>query len=288
MVALCVSSGMLFPVNKYVLMLWGCLSLASLASATSNDLAEQLLAAGTWHRLEQEACVFYSDTRTNLTDVARTVARAGVEMDGWVGPAARLQARIFLVGQPAVWQQVIRRNGCREDSLAMQWHDDLFILDDGKPVELSFRLAHEMAHWRLHKAFADSIPLWLEEGLAQQTGRRVAGLALPPPEPVGTPVFTVTELTTMTNYPPAEATGRRFYYQSELLLGLLTPRVGGARMPALLRDAVTLRQPLMDVLKSRFAWTGAELEALEKALQKSSVPPKGIAFWSRPQDFLKK
>lgn len=121
------------------------------------------------------------------------------------------------------------------EALAMQQGDEIFLHPGDDPLRLAFRLGHEIAHWLVYKQHPVRPPLWLDEGLANWTGRMAAEAAARPlkqtverPEPAKLErhLFTLEELLTMTAYPRKPAEVGAFYWQAESLVAALHQKLG--------------------------------------------------------------
>ena len=170
--------------------------------------------------------------------VVETSRRLGVE-------APAQPVRIFLLPKQTAWEPLTRQRGFRPDSLAVNLMNEIFLKDDPEQAARPDRLSHEVVHFVLRSAYDDTVPLWLDEGLAGRIGftvsrawraargRRVA--AYWPAVPAET-LEPLEVLTSRAVLPDDPRQARAFYRASEELVALIEDRIGASKLPGFVAD----------------------------------------------------
>ena len=145
------------------------------------------------------------------------------------------------------------------------------------PLRDAFRAGHECAHFLLAARHGQSLPLWLDEGMAQLVGYRAAeAYARPlhmtvqrkPLDDWEDEAFSLEKLTSLTDYPTSPKAVAAFYWQASLLVRALHARLGVAAFDAYMAALATQpaggdwKQPLRDqcyFIDADFAWLATQI-----------------------------
>lgn len=216
---------------------------------------------------------------SNIRSVSAAVEEAEFAwtwLDTWLGssnPPSR-RALIAIIDEPGMWKTLVKKHGVRHDSLAMQVQQELYFKDDPGQSLRPDRIAHEVVHLRLGRDGKVSIPLWLEEGLANYTGWRCAveynrtrGVTLYRNLPAldASRILPLASLLAQTDYPADPEAAKAFYRQSEEWVAALIEKFGREAFasliekagvnridqPAGLREALQTDEQTMDVLEQQ-------------------------------------
>ena len=159
-----------------------------------------------------------------------------------IGPPpepARLDIR--LLAPPPFYKRA--KAWFQAEAFATQTGDEIALHPGKDPLQLAFRLGHELSHWLVYKRHPVRPPLWLDEGLAQLVAAEAAeicartrqqGLERPRPPDLETHLFTLDELVGLRAYPSSAARAAAFYWQAEALVRALYGRLGAAEFGAYL------------------------------------------------------
>jgi hypothetical protein len=163
------------------------------------------------------------------------------------------------------------------EALAMQQGDEIFLHPGDDPLRLAFRLGHEIAHWLVYTQYPVRPPLWLDEGLANWTGRMAAEAVARPlkqtverPEPAKLErhLFTLDELLALTAYPRKPAEVGAFYWQAESLVAALHQKLGQEAFRAYLAKQCVPEPPPWDVpLRTDWYFNDADFRWLAEQIR---------------------
>lgn len=186
---------------------------------------------------ERHAAALLEEAEQALPEIARRLAV----------PLPARPVRILMVSDSAVWDELVRGEGFRPDSLAVNAGGEIFLKSDAAQGGRPDRLAHELVHFVLREHFGADVPLWLDEGLASrigvavsrayriQRGRRVNGAWPAVPVEALEPLSVLTSRRTLPDDP---ASARVFYRAAEELVAIIEDRIGSAHLPDYVAEVV--------------------------------------------------
>lgn len=162
---------------------------------------------------------------------------------------------------------------------------------DDDPLRDAFRAGHECAHFLLAARHGRSLPLWLDEGLAQLVGYRAAeAYARPlhmtvqrkPLDDWEEEAFPLDALTALTDYPATPKAVAAFYWQASRLVRALHARLGVAAFDAYM--AALAAQPAgadwTKPLREQCYFIDADFEWLASQIRPDAPPsPHYSAAW---------
>lgn len=194
----------------------------------------------------------------------------------WFPEAPRDLTLCIVLADGPEWRQLADREGLRPDGIAFHAPGLLVLKDDPDQNRRPDRLPHELIHAILEEQFAgQDVPLWVHEGWAGFYGWELARMlsdgreewtrrrpAMPETAPLPPEV-----LMTLESYPPAPATARMFYRQTEETVRALEEELARRAMPELLDDLVREGLSLSDALVVRRGWHPQRLQELAWRVQ---------------------
>ncbi len=242
------------------------------------SLGREVLRAGGdgWLHCETDHFVFHAASRAVLTGVVELAEFAYTKVSASVGTErAGRKGHFFIVEKPAVWARVQDKADPGRYSLAMQFQNDIFILQDTNQAANVARVPHEMVHFRLWQIYGKRVPLWLDEGLASHVGwdvarsyyrlkRRELVRALPAAPAVN--LQALDRLTSLTSYPVAKGAVIAFSRQCEELVGAIARRIGRDNLAPLLRAVTNWRIPWREYLRDQYGYTDRDFAELERVV----------------------
>ncbi|MBP7828484.1 MAG: hypothetical protein KA248_01060 [Kiritimatiellae bacterium] len=259
----------------WVLAAGGSLHAASSAPAGTGSfspLARQLWKAGGpgWVRSEKDSFHVYGRSPWEVADVRAEAELAWEAIGESLGPdPAPRPARIFVVGDRALWDRVLRGADRRRDSLAIQAGDEIFLLREPDTEADRGRLPHELVHLKLWRRFGDRIPLWLDEGMASHLGwaaaARVARAGRTPLNRAK-PYYAAAQLQSPDAVQAVrtyDAMGPAFYRQAEEMVAAVARRAGDGRLGEFAESVALAGVSWQDYLK-QMGLSDVEREDAEK------------------------
>ncbi|HOW96538.1 MAG TPA: hypothetical protein P5567_03190 [Kiritimatiellia bacterium] len=253
----------------------GAASSAPAGTGSFSPLARQLWKAGGpgWVRSEKNAFHVYGRSPWEVGDVRAEAESAWPAIEESLGPdPAPRPARIFVVGDRALWGRVLRGADRRKDSLAIQAGDEVFLLREPDAVADPGRLPHELVHLKLWRRFGDRVPLWLDEGLASYLGwaaaARVARAGRAPLDR-RLPLYEAAQLQTMEEVQAVRsysAMGPAFYRQAEEMVAAVARRAGDGRLGEFAEAVALAGVSWQDYLK-QLGLSDVEREDAEKDMR---------------------
>ncbi len=237
--------------------------------------------ADEWKVAESDHFISYAATVHRAGEILEEAEFAYDRISAMLGvPDSGRRSHLFVVDDPAVWTRMMKRYRLRPDSLAMHWRSEMFFKDDPEQNERPDRVAHEIVHHVLMRICGESIPLWLDEGLANHFGweyaRAFHALAgnklvrtMPPVPPDD--LMTLPQVLDCSRYPDHPAAVAAFYRQSEELVFALTERIGALEWPGFIESLCRNEEPLGDLLTGRFGLPQDATSELEKDMRARSA-----------------
>lgn len=195
-------------------------------------------------------------------------------------PEAPGRLAIFLVADEPSWRRLVSEQGFRPDGLALHLGDELYLKN--LPARAA-RVAHEVVHYRLHRAYGE-IPLWLDEGLAAYfgmgiarshaaaRGRRLVGQM---PALVAEDVLPLDEVTGAAALPGSINQARAFYRQAEELIAELGWQHGDGTLPPFVQR-VAFGENWKVVLREGYGYTPERFEELERAVRRRAMTARSL------------
>ena len=257
----------------------------ALSDRDLTPLGRAVLTAGQpdWVHAESEHFVFHAPTPAAIEEVAAEAETARAKIDVFFGTnRVSRKGHIFVVAQRRIWEKVLGGTDRKEDSLAMQMENDLFILKESNSVMNVLRLPHEMVHFRLWQLYDHRAPVWLDEGLAATIGWKVAAeihrssngkrLVRAPPFLPREHLMSVDELTSMTAYPAANESAPAFYIETELLVTAIARKIGDDKLAEFVKAVAGEGVPWTEYLRKRFGFADSDFAWLAQQIEKNASP----------------
>jgi len=199
-------------------------------------------------------------------------------LDTWLGSSNQLSARslIVIIDDPGLWKNLVKKHGLRHDSLALQIRQELYFKDDPEQSSRPDRIAHEVVHLRLNRDGRSSIPLWLEEGLANYAGWRCAveynrskGITLYRNLPAlsESRILPLASLLAQDEYPSDPETAKAFYRQSEEWVAALVEAYGTTAVASLTELAGNIKIDQPEGLREALHTEDQQIETLEQQVR---------------------
>lgn len=199
-------------------------------------------------------------------------------LHAWLGFTNAPDGRslVVIVDDPGMWKSLIKKHGLRHDSLAMQIQRELYLKDDPEQAVRPDRIAHEIVHVRLSRPDKRSIPLWLEEGLANYAGWRCAieynrtkGITLYRNQPAldDTRILSLADLLAQDEYPSEPEAAIAFYHQSEELVAALIENFGQDAVVSLIEKASMIKIDQPEELREALRTEQEQIDRLEQQVK---------------------
>ena len=259
----------------FTLMSW-----KDLSDRDLTPLGRAVLNAGgsDWVHAETRHFIFHASTTGAIEEVAAEAEFAFGRIGDILGTnSVRRKGHVFVVGRRDSWEKVLQDTSRKDDSLAMQMQNDLFILKESNSVINVLRVPHELVHFRLWQVYGNHVPIWLDEGMAGYVGWKaaVAGhaqkgkqLVRAPPRVSRKHLLDLAQLTDMTTYPPDSAASAAFYVEAELLVSAIARTIGDDTLGEFVKAVAGDRIPWNDFLRERFSFADSDFAWLQKQIEK--------------------
>ena len=236
-----------------------------------------------WVHAESEHFVFHAATPAVIEEVAAEAETARAKIDVYFGTnCVSRKGHVFVVGQRRIWEKVLGGTDRKDDSLAMQMENDLFILKESNSVVNVLRLPHEMVHFRLWQLYGHRVPVWLDEGLAATIGWKVAvdvhrsskgkQLVRAPPFLPRERLMSMEELTSMIAYPAGNEAAPAFYIETELLVTAIARKIGDDKLAEFVKAVAGDGVPWTEYLRKRFGFADSDFDWLAQQIEKNASP----------------
>jgi hypothetical protein len=167
-------------------------------------------------RISGESEMYYNQIKMDLK----------IQEDRW-----DLKGHIFIFEEETVWKNFVERVGVDRWSGGMCSGNDVFLLSPPQPVAMTGgTLPHELTHLVIYRFVRGSLPTWMNEGIAEQQGRKhsygygkAKGRGFVPRPNVLAPenYIPLSQLTSLIDYPADSEEALRFYTQSMRLVQFL-------------------------------------------------------------------
>jgi hypothetical protein len=231
-----------------------------------------------WAHAESEHFIFHAGSAAAVAEVAGEAEFACVKINETLGDNGMARkGHVFVVGRREIWETVLQGSNRRNDSLAMQLQNDLFVLKETDSVENVLRLPHEMVHFRLWQLYGNRAPVWMDEGLAAYVGWKVAvaahalkgkHLVRAPPYLKRENLLTVRQLTGAATYPAGNEEGAAFYIEAEIFISAIARKIGDDKMAEFVKAVAGDGVPWDDFLRERFSFADNDFAWLEQQIEK--------------------
>jgi hypothetical protein len=246
---------------------------SALSQRDPNPLGEKALAINPeqWKHGETEHFIYHFVHSYVVTPVSveaefhyRVVAKE-LQRDQ---PLTDIKSHVYIFERPEDWAQFQNLGQLEKWTGGIHSGGSLFIVRNPKERFSGNVLGHEIVHLVLHRFYADGIPCWLNEGIAQYISKgalasyqRARGyIAKPRSQAIGTEDFiSLTTLVAMT-HPPSDRVAT-FYDESERLVRFLAAS-DKASFLALL-DALGRHQPFEIALPRTYGGKFNSIPVLE-------------------------
>lgn len=231
-----------------------------------------------WVHAESEHFIFHSGSPAAAGEIADEAEFAYVRIGRTFSTnGAARKGHVFVVERRKIWEKVLQGSIRRNDSLAMQLQNDLFVLKETNSVGNVLRIPHEMVHFRLWQLYGNRAPVWLDEGLAAMIGWKVAvaahslkgkQLVRAPPYLKREHLLTLEQLTGATTYPAGSEEGAVFYIESELFVSAIARKIGDDKLAEFVKAVAGDGIPWNDFLRDRFSFADSDFAWLEQQIEK--------------------
>jgi hypothetical protein len=254
---------------------WG-----ELSDRDLTPLGRAVLNAGKpdWIHAESEHFVFHAGSPAAVEEIASEAEFAYVKIDDTFGAnSVARKGHVFVVERREIWEKVLQGSNRRNDSVAMQLQNDLFVLKETNNVGNVLRIPHEMVHFRLWQLYGNRAPVWLDEGLSATIGWKVAvaahsmkgkQLVRAPPYLKREHLLSVEQLTGATMYPAGSETGAAFYIESELFVSAIARKIGDDKLAEFVKAVAGDGIPWNEFLRERFSFADSDFAWLEQQIEK--------------------
>ncbi len=247
---------------------------AQLSQRDPNPLGEKALAInpGQWKHGESEHFIYHFVHSYVATPVSveaefhyRVIAKE-LERDQ---PTTDTKSHIYIFEAPEDWQQFQNFGHLEKWTGGIQSMGSLFVQRNPKYKFTDNSLGHEIVHLVVHRFYADGVPCWLNEGLAQYISKsahasyqRARGyIARPHSEAIALEdLIPLSQLVALTN-PPNDKV-ETFYDESERLVRFLAITDKPSFLALL--DSLCRHQPLETALSRTYAGKFPTLAVLER------------------------
>jgi hypothetical protein len=254
----------------------------ALSQRDPNPLGEKALAIhpDQWKHAETEHFIYHFVHSYIATPIAveaefhyRVIAKE-LERDQ---PPGDTKSHIYIFEQPDEWQQFKVFGNLEPWSGGIHSAGSLFIERNPAYKFSDNRLGHEIVHLVLHRFYPDSIPRWLDEGLAQFISKdahasyeRARGYnAKPHSDAIAPSDFIPVSALVSMGYPASADRVKTFYDESERLTRFLAATDHPAFLSLL--DALARHQPFEVVLPRFFGGRFSSVAALEEQFREYAV-----------------
>ena len=251
-----------------------------LADRDVTPLGRAVLNAGKpdWVHAESDHFIFHASTTGAIAVVAAEAEFALAEINDVLGTnEVRRKGHVFVVGERRIWEKVLQGTDRKDDSLAMQMQNDLFILKESNSVVNVRRVPHEMVHFRLWQLYGSRVPVWLDEGLAGYIGWKVAvaehalsgkRLVRAPPYLKREHLLSLEQLAGMAAYPADSGASAVFYIEAELLVSAIARKIGDDKLAEFVKAVSVDGIPYDKYLRDRFSFADSDFAWLENEISK--------------------
>jgi hypothetical protein len=203
--------------------------------------------------------------------------------------ATDIKSHIYIFERPEEWQQFQAFGNLEKWTGAIHSGGSLFIQRNPSYKFSDNSLGHEIVHLVLHRFYTDTIPSWLDEGLAQFISKdahasyqRARGYISKPHSVSIAPadLIPVATLVSMT-HPPSDRV-QTFYGESERLVRFLT----ATDKPAFLKllDALARHQPFETTLSRFYSANFSTLSLLEEKFREYASKDFGSSLQQASND----
>src|ERR1700726_4111881 len=255
---------------------------SQLSQLDPNPLGEKALAIhpDQWKHAETEHFIYHFAHSSVATPVSveaefhyRVIAKE-LERDQ---PPTDTKSHIYIFERPEEWQQFQTFGRLEPWTGGIHSAGSLFIERNPAYKFSDNRLGHEIVHLVLHRFYPDSIPRWLDEGLAQFISKdahasyeRARGYnAKPHSDAIAPSDFIPVSALVSMGYPASADRVKTFYDESERLTRFLAATDHSAFLSLL--DALARHQPFEVVLPRFFGGKFSSVAALEEQFREYAV-----------------
>ena len=198
-------------------------------------------------------------------------------------PAGDVKSHIYIFERPEEWQQFQAFGQLEPWSGGIHSMGSLFVQRDSSYKFSNNLLGHEIVHLVMHRFYPDSVPLWLNEGLAQFISKaahasyqRARGYIAKPHSTAiaASELIPILKLIGLTQVPSDNVT--TFYDESERLVRFLATT--DKRSFLVLLDALARHQPFEVALSRSYAGTFPNLNVLEEKFREYAAKDFGTTL----------
>ena len=198
-------------------------------------------------------------------------------------PAGDVKSHIYIFERPEEWQQFQAFGQLEPWSGGIHSMGSLFVQRDPSYKFSNNLLGHEIVHLVMHRFYPDSVPLWLNEGLAQFISKaahasyqRARGYIAKPHSTAiaASELIPILKLIGLTQVPSDNVT--TFYDESERLVRFLATT--DKRSFLVLLDALARHQPFEVALSRSYAGIFPNLNVLEEKFREYAAKDFGTTL----------
>ncbi len=204
-------------------------------------------------------------------------------------PAGDVKSHIYIFERPEEWQQFQAFGQLEPWSGGIHSMGSLFVQRDPSYKFSNNLLGHEIVHLVMHRFYPDSVPLWLDEGLAQFISKaahasyqRARGYIAKPHSTAiaASELIPILKLIGLTQVPSDNVV--TFYDESERLVRFLATT--DKRSFLVLLDALARHQPFEVALSRSYAGTFPNLNVLEEKFREYAAKDFGTTLQQANDD----
>ena len=261
---------------------------AQLSQRDPNPLGDKALAIhpDQWKHGETEHFIYHfvhSYVATPVSVEAEFHYRVIAKELGREQPAGDIKSHIYIFERPEEWQQFQQFGNLEKWTGGIHSQGSLFIVRNPAYRFSDNSLGHEVVHLVMHRLYPDSIPRWLDEGLAQYISKtahasyqRARGYIARPHSTAIAPdeFIPLSKLVGFTQVPSDHVA--IFYDESERLVRFLATTDN--RSFLILLDALARHQPFETALSRNYAGTFPNQNVLEEKFREYSTKDFGTTL----------
>jgi len=200
-----------------------------------------------------------------------------ITADLGITPEPGAKCHIYIFEDSQAWQTFVQSAQLEKWTGGVTIGNELFITRDPKAKFNGHTLAHEVTHLVVHRFLGTRLPLWLEEGYAEDMSLcaygsfyRRRGYTGKPVKPMLRGFIPLSRLCSLTEYPPDQEV-ETFYIESNWLAGYLN-NFGNQQSFIKMFRAAAQGMPFESAMREGYGSRWLSLDDLEVALKKFLGP----------------
>lgn len=251
--------------------------LRSLSDRDVSAVAAPLLRSvrRSWTHAESRSFMYHAASAALLAATVDEAEWCYTKIASWLPwPSEQRKGRLFIFDDRVEWEAMMRSGEHRKDGVAFHVGREIYILRGNEIPERYIDLPHEMVHYHVWQTYQNTLPLWLEEGLAVHFGWELAsayqlrqGLRLyrENAEPDQETWLSWDEVLARRTYPADPIKNRAFYWQAGQLVAFLAEVLSDREWVEVVQAfAEDPDVALSAVLHELFGWSSARIDAMKQ------------------------